>query len=276
MKILKVWLLAFGLSISFFTQAQVLTLAIEPTYPQSQLQTVFQPLCAWVKEKTGYELRLVSSQNYYYYWKDTHHKKPDLSFDAPHVAAHRIDVHGYQPLVKAAHPMVFHLVTDTETEAPELGYFVDKTIATVQKPSMASIFYEQWFEQTEVKPRKAFAQAGWTDAILAMEADRAHAAIVPDWLLQDNPHLVSVKQSQSLPGMSILASPDLDPAVAQHIGQALQNLRNTAPELLQQMNIDSFVPAYAEEFEGLSELIPQEFLSEESRMKQPRSSLNGL
>ena len=88
MKILKVWLLAFGLSISFFTQAQVLTLAIEPTYPQSQLQTVFQPLCAWVKEKTGYELRLVSSQNYYYYWKDTHHKKPDLSFDAPHVASH--------------------------------------------------------------------------------------------------------------------------------------------------------------------------------------------
>ena len=128
--------------------------------------------------------------------------------------------------------MVFHLVTDTDTEAPELGYFVDKTIATVQKPSMASIFYEQWFEQTEVKPRKAFAQAGWTDAIQAMEADRAHAAIVPDWLLQDNPHLVSVKQSQSLPGMSILASPDLDPVSGSTHRSSLAKLTEYCPRAI--------------------------------------------
>ena len=262
---MKIMALLSLLMVAAVTQAKVLTIAVEPTYPSEQLKEIFKPLGEWLKSEVGYDLKVVTSQNYYFYWKNAVNKRPDLTFDAPHIASYRMQENGYRPLVATKEPTIFHLVMDQDKYPQKISDIdlISKRIATVQHPSIASILYEKWFAGSVVMPSKILANYSWVDGVNSIFDGQADATIIPGWLLSLYPNFKSVKQSKPLAGMTILASPTLSDELVEKIRIALLNMKNndSAYDALVELNTEYFIDASQTAYSGLVELFPDSYLS---------------
>ncbi len=241
-----------------------LTISVEPTYPAEQLELIFKPLSQLLKAETGHTLKLVPSMNYYFYWKDAVTDRPDLTFDAPHVASYRITKNGYKPLVKTVEPTIFHLIVD-QGSAKDIKHkddLITKRIATLQHPSMASILYEKWYGHSIVVPNKIIANYAWSDGIDLIFDGEADATIVPEWLLSLYPNFKSIKQSEAMLGMSILASPGLSDELTNKLKKVFLHMRynNNAYESLVELNTNYFIDADSQEYQGLMDQIPESYI----------------
>jgi hypothetical protein len=241
--------------------AYELTIATGPNFPREQLDQVFEPLSQQIKAATGYQLKVVSSMNYYFYWKDATRKRPDLSFDDPHVAAYRIKHLGYIPLVKSNEPTIYHLIMGKDRAHNEsaLDELNTQKLITMQHPSIASILFEDWFAASVVLPTRLIAGYAWSDCLDSLQSGKSQAAIVPHWLLNGQSEYVSVKQSVPYLGTSILAAPDLDPDLLGAIKSALLTI-DKGNESLHSLNTEKFVAVDPSEYSAYIDLIPRQYL----------------
>ncbi|WP_395377392.1 phosphate/phosphite/phosphonate ABC transporter substrate-binding protein [Marinicella sp. W31] len=245
--------------------SRTFTIAIEPNYPNQQLEQMIKPLSDWLKSQTGHDLKLVPAENYYLYWKDTVLEQPDLTLDSPHITSYRIQERNYKPLVRTAEATYYHLVVDYDLHQSD-PYLVEnmpgKRIATLQHPSMASILYEKWYGGSAIMPAKILARYSFQDGIDLIFDAEADATIIPEKMLALYPNFVSVKKSEAVLGLTLSVAPHINDNTALAIQQALLNAKDdsNAYEALVEWNTSHFVEAQEAEYVDLVSLIPRSYM----------------
>jgi len=245
--------------------SRTFTIAVEPTYPNEQLEQMIKPLSNWLKSKTGHELKLVQSENYYLYWKDAVLEQPDLTLESPHIAAYRNHENDYRPLVRTAEPTYYHMVVDYalfDNDPYIQETIIGKKIATLQHPSMASILYEEWFSGSAIMPPKVLARYSFQDGIDLIFDGQAEATILPEKLLSLYPNFVSVKKSKPFLGLTLSVAPHINDNTAMAIQEVLLSMKDdsNAYDALVEWNTSHFVRADATEYANMDNMIPKSYM----------------
>ncbi len=235
-------------------QPRTIDLQVQPVYPPDQAALVFQPLLDYLTAATGHSFELVTTRDFHRHWLDLRRgNQPDLILEDAHLIALRIERDGYQPLVRASTPTTFSLLTNRPERELALVDFVGLPVSTLPSPSLGHMVLARWFDNPMQQPMIQSTATSWLEAVEIVFALEAEAAIVPHTLAARYVNLGEVAVSREFPFMNIAGSPDLDPVVAVEIQDALLELHNSPDffAVLNELDIDRFVPASATEYEGL-------------------------
>lgn len=248
--------LLLGITGNLTAQAQTRSyqLQVHPVYPPDQAELVFQPLLDYLAAATGYSFELVTTRDFHRHWLDLRRgNQPDLILDDAHLIALRIQRDAYQPLVRASTPATFSLLTNRPERELELTDFVGLPVSTLPSPSLGHMVLASWFDNPMQQPIIQSTATSWLEAVEIVFAMETEAAIVPHNLAARYVNLGTVAVSSEFPHMNIAASPDLDPVIAVEIQDALLGLHDNPDffAVLHELDIERFVPAAAEEYEGL-------------------------
>lgn len=259
MKIVK--LLIMGLSLLTFqaVNSQTLTLAVEATYPKDQAELVYEPLKEWLEAKTGMSIELELADNYYFYWRSAKNEQPDFTLDASHIAAYRMQEKNYVPMARVQEDMTYHLISNFEPEeGQDIGEFlVGEGVVTLPNPNMGSILFDKWFTDLFLQPKKIVTALSWEDVIEQVFAQSANAALIPSYLFDLYPNFLSLKESDTMPGLTFLASPTVDPGIRKIFTDAILTLGqdDESFDVIAELNTNGFKEVDMAEYEGLADLL---------------------
>jgi ABC-type phosphate/phosphonate transport system substrate-binding protein len=235
------------------------TFAIEPSYRPERTAEIYKPLLDYLDKTTGQHFTLVTSRNYHFYWRDIHSTtKTDFAFDEAHIADYRITHASYVPLVRAAEPTSYTLVTSD----PELGKkgplgLVGHSIITMPSPSLGYVLLLEQYPNPVSQPDIRSTAAAWRDAIDSVFGGDVDAAIIPTWLKTQYPNLIAVKTTRQFAGPCVSAGAEVPDEVRQKVKDALLKLdtdEETAKVLIE-LGVSKFVPAAAKDYSGGEKLL---------------------
>ncbi len=243
-----------------FCVAETYSLVVEPTYPVKQGKQVYEPLRNWLSQKTGYTIEIVVDRNYYSYWRNAQSEKmPDFTFDAPHIASYRMHNNGYTAIATTIEPQFFHLIALDEPKKGQSveDFMTSKKIIMLPSPSLATVFYSEWFTDLFSSPKKDIRALSWQEAVEIVFDGMADAAIVPDWIYKLYPNFASLKKSKKLPGTTFLASPKVPDNVVQVMQKALLSLVDdeAAYDVLVELNTEGFKIPDTQSYKDLYKLL---------------------
>jgi ABC-type phosphate/phosphonate transport system substrate-binding protein len=249
-------LLLFMATLSF---GQTVTLAVEAIYPKDQAEFVYEPLKNWLEKKTGYRVNIESADNYYFYWRSAKNNQPEFTLDASHIAAYRMQEKNYIPLARQQEDVSYHLISNFEpADGQSIGEFlVGESVVTLPTPNMGSLLFDKWFTDLFLQPRKVVTALSWADGLEQVFAQSANAAIIPSYLFELYPNFLSLQESQPFPGLTFMASPNVDPQVRQSFKDAIISLGtdDESYDILAELNTDGFIETSDEDYEGLTDLL---------------------
>lgn len=242
------------------SHGQSITVAVEAVYPKDQAELVYKPLKLWLEKKTGLSVIIESADNYYFYWRDAKNEEPDFTLDASHVAAYRIQEKNYVPLVRLQEDVTYHLISNFEPAAGQsMGEFlVGESVVTLPNPNMGSILFDEWFTDLFLQPQKTVTALSWEDVIEQVFAQSANAAIVPNYLVELYPNFLSLTESKPFPGLTLLASPNMNSEIMQTVKEAMLSIGKEDDEsydILAELNSEGFIEANAEDYAGLADVL---------------------
>jgi len=242
-------------------QAAKYTLVIEPTFPVEQGKQVYEPLRLWLNKKTGHNIQLIIDSNYYFYWRNANGSRaPDFTFDAPHVASFRAQQKGYTAIASTIEPLSYHLISLDEPKEGETvqDFMVNKRIVMLPSPSLASVYFNEWFTDLFAAPKKDVTALSWQESVEIVFDGSAQAAIVPNWMYNLYPNFASLIQSENIPGSTFMASPNVPAEVVEVFKSALLSLTDddAAYEVLVELNTDGFKQPNIDEYQDLIKLLP--------------------
>ena len=158
--------LAAVLAPSVLAQAAESTFAVEPSYGPERTAEIYKPLLDYLDKATGQHFKLVTSRNYHFYWRDIHAAtKTDFAFDEAHIADYRFTHEEYTPLVRAAEPTSYTLVTsDPDLAKKGLLGLVGHRIITMPSPSFGYVLLLEFYSNPVSQPDIRSTAGAWRDA----------------------------------------------------------------------------------------------------------------
>ncbi|WP_395376373.1 phosphate/phosphite/phosphonate ABC transporter substrate-binding protein [Marinicella sp. W31] len=245
------------LSTSAFSQT--INLAIEANYPPDQAALVYEPIRDYLSKKTGMNVELDVQENYYFYWREARNSSAQFTLDAPHIAAYRIEEQGYIPLARIQENTSYHLIsTEEKPDSQNLNQFlVGKRVVMLPNPSLASMLFDEWFTDLFMQPNKIVSALSWDDAIEQVFSQQAHAAIIPQWLFEQYPNFVSLKESKAYPGLTFLAAPTVSERNREAFKTAVLNLGQDQESfgILAELFTEGFQEVDIKDYEGLADML---------------------
>jgi ABC-type phosphate/phosphonate transport system substrate-binding protein len=246
------------LSEAAFAQTRTLQLAVEPDYSQEQAAEVYKPFVAYLEKATKFKIELVTSRNYSSYWTDMRSKKGwDLVFDEAHFTDYRDQFYKFEPLVRAAEPSSYSLLSAEDIGVGNTKTLLTENILTMAAPSLGYALLLQYFPNPMQQPEIRTTAASWGDAIQAVFDDEGKAAMVPSSMASMQSNMFEVIKSREFPGMAVSASQSLDTATKATIKAALLKMHEDqdAFQALTELRISQFVPATAGEYVGNADIL---------------------
>lgn len=234
--------------------AQSHVLQVHPTFSPEQAELVYQPLIDYLNESTGHRFELRTAQDFHRYWLEVRRgEQPDLVLEDAHLIALRVQRDGFRPLVRAASPATFSLLTTRPESELGLEDFVGARVSSLPAPSLGHLVLIDWYPNPMQQPLIQSSATSWLDAVEIVFAMEADAAIVPHNLVARYVNMTAVATSAEFPHMTIAASPDLADNVADAVVSALTELHEDPDHFgaLHELDIERFVPASADEYAGL-------------------------
>ena len=235
------------------------TFAVEPSYRPDRAAEIYKPLLDYLDKATGQHFVLVTSRNYHFYWRDIHSvTKTAFALDEAHFADYRIVHDKYVPLVRAAEPTSYSLVTsDAELGGKGPQALVGHSIITMPSPSLGYVLLLEMYSNPVSQPDIRSTAGAWRDAIDSVFGGDDDAAIIPTWLKNQYPNLITVKTTRQFAGTCVTAGADVPEDVRQKVKDALLKLdadEQTA-KLLIELGVSKFVPATPKDYEGTEKLL---------------------
>lgn len=230
----------------------------EPIYGPQKAAEVYKPLIDYLAKATGEKFTLVTPKNYHFYWRDLRaNEKFDFAFDEAHLADYRIARFQYVPLVRTAERQSYTLVTGADVPEKTLEALVGRKIVCMGAPSLGYALLLGFYPNPIQQPDIESSAASWRDAVEAVFAGEAEAAMVPTWLKDQYPNLTPVKTSVEFAGAAISAAPNVPEAVRTKVADALLKLDQDADlsNLLLELGISKFVPAVAADYKGAEAML---------------------
>ncbi|UXI66696.1 phosphate/phosphite/phosphonate ABC transporter substrate-binding protein [Tahibacter amnicola] len=237
------------------------TFAVEPIYPPEKATEVYRPLVDYLAKATGERFTLVTPKNYHFYWRDMRqNQKVDFSLDEAHLADYRIARFKYLPLVRTAENQSYTLVTNVDLQDRGLEALVGTKIVCMGAPSLGYALLLGFYPNPIQQPDIESSAASWRDAVEAVFAGEAQAAMIPTWLKDQYPNLTPVKTSREFAGAAISASATVPEDVRSKVTQALLKLDQdpSLSNLLLELGTSKFVPANVTDYTG-SETMLKDF-----------------
>jgi hypothetical protein len=235
------------------------TFSVEPSYRPERAAEVYKPLVDYLGKATGEHFKLVTSRNYHFYWRDIHATaNADFSFDEAHFADYRIVHDAYVPLVHAAEPTSYTLVTsDPDLAGKGLQGLVGHSIITMPSPSLGYVLLLELYPNPVSQPDIRSTAGAWRDAIDSVFGGDDDAAIIPTWLKSQYPNLIAVRTTRQFAGPCISASPRVPEDVRQKVRDALLKLdddQETVTVLIE-LGLTKFVAASEKDYAGNEKLL---------------------
>lgn len=252
-------ILALGLALGMTTaQADDYIVAVEPSFPADQAARVYQPLLDYLAQATGHRFTLHVPQNYHAMWREIRTDRAiDFALEDAHFADYRIQRFGFQPLARTQEPTRFHLIVQPHLADDGAMGLVGSRVVTMPAPSLGSAMLASVYPNPIAQPEFESSAASWRDGVEMVFADEAEGAMVPSFIAELYPNLVSVFESPEFPGRTVLASPMVPVEVRESVREALLALSPDGDlyELLAELGISGFQPADAESIDGQDEIL---------------------
>jgi hypothetical protein len=250
-----IWLLIAATA----ARAAEYTFAVEPAYRPERATEVYKPLIDYLNKATGEKFKLVVSRNYHFYWRDIHSTtNTDFAFDEAHFAGYRLAKMGYLPLVHAAEPSSYTLVTsDPDLAGKGVQGLVGHSIITMPSPSLGYVLLLELYANPVSQPDIRSTAGAWRDAIDSVFGGDDDAAMIPTWLKSQYPNLVAVRTTRQFTGPCVSAAERVPPEVRQKVRDALLKLDNdqaTVPVLIE-LGLTKFVEAGTKDYAGAEKLL---------------------
>jgi ABC-type phosphate/phosphonate transport system substrate-binding protein len=226
---------------------------VEPVYGPQKAAEVYKPLIDYLAKATGEKFTLVTPKNYHFYWRDLRgNEKFDFALDEAHLADYRIARFQFVPLVRTAERQSYTLVTNVDLQDKGIDALVGRKIVCMGAPSLGYALLLGFYPNPIQQPDIESSAASWRDAVEAVFAGEAEAAMVPTWLKDQYPNLTPVKTSVEFAGAAISAAPGVPEAVRGKVADALLKLDQdpTLSNLLLELGISKFVSATAADYKG--------------------------
>lgn len=243
------------------TYADKFTLVIEPTFPVEQGIQVYEPLRLWLNKKTGHQFEIIIDNNYYFYWRNANGtREPDFTFDAPHIAAFRAKKKNYNVVATTVEKLSYHLISLNEPANGQTveEYMVGKKIVMLPNPSLASVYFTNWFTDLFAAPKKDVTALSWQEAVEIVFDGSAEAAIVPNWMFDLYPNFASLKESKKVPGSTFMSSSNVPQDVVSSFQNALLSLQDdeAAFDVLVELNTEGFIKSDNASYDEVLKLVP--------------------
>ncbi len=233
--------------------------AVEPSYRPERASEVYKPLIDYLNKSTGEHFNLVVSRNYHFYWRDIHTvTKTDFAFDEAHIADYRIVHDSYVPLVRAAEPTSYTLVTsDADVGGKGLQGLVGHSVITMPSPSLGYVLLLELYSNPVSQPDIRSTASAWRDAIDSVFGGDVDAAIIPTWLKSQYPNLITVKTTRQFAGPCVSAAAQVPDEVKQKVRDALLKLDTdeVTAKVLIELGVSKFVGATAKDYAGNEKLL---------------------
>ncbi|TVR96236.1 MAG: hypothetical protein EA418_05840 [Wenzhouxiangellaceae bacterium] len=242
--------------------SRVFRIQAHPIYTPDQAESVYQPLINYLNAATEFQFELQIARDFHRYWLDIRRGlQPDLVLEDAHIIAMRMIRDGYVPLVRADSPGSFSLLTSGMNMDAELADFVGRPVSSMPAPSLGYLILASWYDNPMQQPVIQSNASSWLDAVEIVFSMEAEAAIVPHNLVARYVNMEIVQTSDSFPHSTIAASPQVPAIVQRAIIDALTVLHedNEFFPALHELDIDAFVPATAEEYQGMERWLDEVF-----------------
>jgi ABC-type phosphate/phosphonate transport system substrate-binding protein len=233
------------------TSAAEYTVRIEPTNPPDRIVEIYAPMMAYLKQATGADFKIEASKNYHNYWRDVlSGVKTDFAFDEAHLASYRIQHAKFEPLVHAAEPTSYTLVSNIDIDKKGVNGLVGHKIVSMSAPSLGYAILLEFYPNPVLQPDIVSTATSWQDATDRVFGGEADAAMIPTGLKDQYPNLIPVKTSREFAGRCLSASPDVPADIKEKVKDALLKLDpdSDAAKLLFELGVTKFVPATAAEY----------------------------
>ena len=231
---------------------------IEPQYPPDKAQQVFKPLADYLTATTGHKVVLMTPRNYHFFWRDLRQNTPvDFVFEEAHFTDYHVTHYKAEPLVKTAENTSYSLLGSDQLKAPTLDALIGRSIVTMPSPSLGFALLIEFFPNPVSQPNILSSAASWRDGVETVFAGEADAAIVPTWLRDQYPNLLTIRTSRAFPGAAVSAMPNVDPKVKQDIKVALLKLHENQQfySVLSELGTTKFVETNAAEYDGSQKML---------------------
>lgn len=231
---------------------------VEPIYGPQKAAEVYKPLIDYLAKATGEKFTLVTPRNYHFYWRDLRaNEKFDFALDEAHLADYRMARFHFVPLVRTAERQSYTLVTNVDLQGKGLEALVGRKIVCMGAPSLGYALLLGFYPNPIQQPDIESSAASWRDAVEAVFAGEAEAAMVPTWLKDQYPNLTPVKTSVEFAGAAVSAASTVPEATRAKVAEALLKLDQdpTLSNLLLELGISKFVAAKPEDYKGAEAML---------------------
>ncbi len=225
-----------------------------PIFTSDQAELVYRPLVNYLNDVLPYRFELDIAPDFHRYWLSTRRgEHPHLIFEEPHLTALRIDRYGFTPLVRAAEPLTYSLLTIADDGDSSVRDFIARPVSTMPAPSLGYLILASWFDNPMQQPMIQSSASSWLDAVEIVFSGEADAAMVPNNLVERYVNLENVLTSREFPGVTISASPAVSISIQEEIRDALLALHEDESHYvaLHELDIERFEIARRSEYLGL-------------------------
>ncbi len=251
------YFIVFFLIISAATAAtaQPLQMVAQPIFPPDQARLVYQPLADYLSTQLNREVQLIIPISYQQHWLDIKNDNVvDLAIEEAPLTDYRVNYKNFVPLVRGENSVSYSLAV-LDTSYTVRDDLVGLPVASMSAPSTGYLVLARWYNNPLSQAQIISNATSWDDAVQQIWGGEVEAAIIPTRLAQDYPQFTIIDTSVEMPSLAISASPDLDAELHQAIADALLALNGdeTNSDALVELDIQSFVPAAANEYRGYAE-----------------------
>ena len=234
------------------------TVTVEPNYPPAQAEAVYRPLLAYLSKATGNRFILKTAGNYHVYWRDLRGSAPtDFAFEEAHFTDYRINRQRFTPLVRVVDPTKFVLLVDSSNVEGGANALIGRRITSMSAPSLGYLLLGELYKNPIAQPEIQSAASSWKDGVEMVFAQESEGAMVPGYIAQTYPNLVSVATSRDFVGRAFSASPKVPPDVRKKVTDALLALHKNPAlfDVISELGATQFVPASAADYAGNERLL---------------------
>ncbi|NBB93583.1 MAG: PhnD/SsuA/transferrin family substrate-binding protein [Gammaproteobacteria bacterium] len=227
-----------------------------PIFTPATAELVYRPLVNYLNDSLPYRFDLEIVPDYHRYWLSIRRgENPHLVLEEPHLTAYRIERYNFTPLVRAAEPRTYSMLTSMDNAEASVRDFIGRPVSTMPAPSLGYLILADWYDNPMQQPIIQSNASSWLDAVEIVFSMEADAAIVPNNLVSRYVNMANILTSQEFPGVTISASPAVPVAIQEEIRDALLALHEDEEHFaaLNELDISQFVEARPAQYEGLDE-----------------------
>lgn len=249
-------ILAAALTAPLAASAADYTLAVQPVLTPERTTEVYTPLADYLSERTGLNIRIETSRDFYSYWTRIKREEFDFVLDAAHFTGYRAKNMGYQVLAALPDTVSYSLVSGPDHLIFSADELVGQPVATMGPPSLGAIRLEQLFDNPMREP--LFRTAGTaSEAIDMVRSGRVLAAMVPTPMVSRFDDLNTIAITEPTPHIAVSAAPHVPLQARVALRGVLTHMDNDARgnEVLAEMRLIGFEPASAKRYLPYARLI---------------------